>query len=161
MDAWETSGYLDKADYPLGWRDALDDDGHIWAAELDGAIIASCRVNIFKRASQIEYSRVSDLLRFCDAGGLRLNYPLAYNSRMVVSPSFRRLGVSLTLDEFRMRFIRGANAKMIIATTDLCWRRDSLVARGWCYLGDINPEFDPDSKIGVSHVVTMKMPYES
>ena len=157
INAWKTSGYLNKEDYPNGWSDSLDENGLVWAAKVGSRIIGSCRTNLFQNPNDVDYSRAMDLITFCNSKHMNIKFPVAYNSRMVVLPECRGRGIASGLDSLRMTHLLRSNVATVIATTDLDWRRDSLISKGWEFAGSTHPEFDETGTLGVSHIVKLDL----
>ena len=114
----------------LDWRDDFDKVGLHWLVELGGELVASARLSLHSRITEVpedfHFRSVLD-----DLPG-----PVASINRLVVDPGHRGKGLASYLDEERIRFAREAKCEsVVVSTSSGPSRENALLALGFTRLG--------------------------
>lgn len=152
--SWLSSGYIKKENFPDGWSDNLDRTAKIWAVKYNNNIIASGRVNILNDFETIKFKRIFEIF---EKKQIKINFPIAFFSKLVVHPDHQKKGLSKMIDQHRIEYSIKRKSKSIILTTDKVWRANSLEKKGWEIIGRINPELDENWLLGNSFITLKRL----
>lgn len=124
--AWQAEGELPYFAPRTGvWLDDHDSHGIIWAVKSADTLIASARLCI--------HSRISDLPDpECYAGvHASIQLPVASLTRLVVHPDYRRHGLAALLDSTRIAHAQSHGCKSVVSATHVQSRIKQLLAAGF------------------------------
>ncbi len=124
--AWQAEGELPYFAPRTGvWLDDHDSHGIIWAVKDAGILIASARLCI--------HSRISDLPDPECYSGIHasIQLPVASLTRLVVHPGYRRQGLAALLDSTRLAHAEAAGCKSVVSATHVQSRIKQLLAAGF------------------------------
>ena len=129
--AWESSAVnkiVTKELFPNGWSDEQDIMGLHWIITKENHIIASARLNIINSIKELEDGYAFEKFDVPNTA------PIAFYSRLVIHPNYRKLGLSSLLDIVRLKYIKRNNINYAIAS---CHdeRLKSLTNLGFTKLG--------------------------
>jgi len=153
VDAYEGSPkapHVNRQLFPNGWKDQLDEKEQTFhfIVEDGPRIIAAARIAVVDYIKDLE-----DLPKEAENYKIPNEGPIAYYSRLVVHPSYRKTGLVGALDEVRMNFLKKlphVKAAIAWATPD---RHQALLDLGFTILGDIN------YKWGGNHATHLKLSF--
>lgn len=129
--AWSAAGELPSfAPKTEIWIDEHDSHAVNWAVLCEGLPIAAARLCIHRRVCELP--DFASLVGYEDS----LVAPIAAFTRLVVSPTFRGLGLSKGLDEMRLAVAQKGGCRSAVAVTHVPARIRQLKACGFQNLGE-------------------------
>jgi hypothetical protein len=135
-EASPKSVYVNRERFPHGWSDALDplDSTYHWIIEHHGKIVASARVAIVNHLQQTGE----------DFSGLPLpsTAPIAFWSRLVVHPYFRKTSASTSLDDARKKFVVSNKDISYSIVCTGAYREENLLKTGFQCAGEFMYNYD-------------------
>lgn len=145
--AWTEYGNKAKDVHLL--YDNLDNSAVHWVVQSGNTTLAAARLNIIK-TKETSSDRLNLLIKTIEKQGIYLPYPLAYFSRLVVHPDFRRRGISHRLYEARFEYLSDQRVQFTFLCTLRKTLKENLLKGGWNEIATIPAELLPGAQ---SHIM--------